>query len=99
MPEPELRHLFAALDVDRTGCVDAQEFLAGVFGAVVSPDAERNALAASFRHLDRCAATRRVCGCGGMPLTIYLPLALLLILLFLLLFLIIISPPGIARVT
>lgn len=54
LSEVELQRLFAALDVDNTGSVDAQEFFAGVLQVALQPHQTRNVLEASFKSLDRC---------------------------------------------
>lgn len=52
--------MFAALDVDNTGTVDAQEFFAGVLASSLLPQAASNVLEASFQLLDRCVYWRRL---------------------------------------
>lgn len=54
LSEAEVQRVFAALDVDNTGSVDAQEFFAGVLQAALQPQATHNVLEASFKLLDRC---------------------------------------------
>lgn len=55
MPEAELRALFAALDVDGTGAVDAHEFAAALLAGGLEPEgrASEAVAARSFRALDR----------------------------------------------
>jgi Ca2+-binding EF-hand superfamily protein len=50
----ELQRLFAALDVDNTGSVDAQEFFAGVLQAALQPQQAHLLMEESFKTLDRC---------------------------------------------
>lgn len=55
LSDSELQRLFAALDVDNTGSVDAQEFFAGVLQAALLPQQTHTVLEASFKLLDRWA--------------------------------------------
>ncbi|KAF8057730.1 CPK24 [Scenedesmus sp. PABB004] len=51
--EGELRRVFEALDVDNTGTVDAQEFIAGVLQVALAPAKASSLLESSFHALDR----------------------------------------------
>jgi Ca2+-binding EF-hand superfamily protein len=56
LTDAELQQLFEALDVDKTGSVDAQEFFAGVLQAALQPQQAHTVLETSFKLLDRWAA-------------------------------------------
>lgn len=58
LSDSELQRLFAALDVDNTGSVDAQEFFAGVLQAALLPQQTHTVLEASFKLLDRWAGMK-----------------------------------------